>query len=308
MYDQPLKVFVSSTTQDLGPYRDKVADAITRLEDVPITMNSFGASSRSPLATSVERVGDCDIFVGLIGYRYGFVPEGETKSVTEQEYDAAVANHKSILMYVPASAYTGGRSVQGQLPTAQPAPDEPSLRFIDRIQREGHTCGPYDDPADLPHIVAVDLVRFQKQGAPSLQGTRALWNGIAHLEIPNYPSAINDLGWAVQLLPREGTPSFLLALALLKGLRPRFHTLDEIRQVEQCLGVAEQRSPSRAVYALHSALESDYYVQNGFGDAHRMRVAELERAAFGCEPDPYNLKLISRFQPDLARDYLQRYL
>ncbi len=34
---------------------------------------------------------DCDLYVGIIGLRYGFVPPGQTKSITELEFDAASA-------------------------------------------------------------------------------------------------------------------------------------------------------------------------------------------------------------------------
>lgn len=299
MIANPLKIFVSSTTVDLGEYRHKVADVVIRLGQVPITMETFGASSSAVQTVSLERVRECDVLVGLIGLRYGHVPAGSVKSVTEMEYDTATVAQKLVLMYVPASAYISGPQ------TATTTGDVKQRQFIERIQRESHTCGAYRNPADLPGIVAADLHRVLTGGVPGIMAYR---KGLRELRSGNYPSALFDLGWAVHLLPDDGTPSFLLALASLRGQRPRRVTLDEIRHVEGLLEVASRLSPSRAVFALRGAIEVDYYVKNGFGHSHESQARRLWLKALDYKPDPEGFELISWLQPDLAAEYLEPFL
>ena len=51
-----LRVLISSTAMDLGDHRKAVADAVLRLEHLPITMEHFGAISQSPLDVCREKV------------------------------------------------------------------------------------------------------------------------------------------------------------------------------------------------------------------------------------------------------------
>lgn len=98
-------VFISSTSKDLAEHRAAVDKAIRRLELRPINMDDFGSQPGGASSVSLREVEKADIFVGIIAWRYGYVPEGMTKSVTEQEYDQAVRLHKPRLMYLVGSAY-----------------------------------------------------------------------------------------------------------------------------------------------------------------------------------------------------------
>jgi hypothetical protein len=265
---------------------------------VSISMETFGASSLTPQHVSMERVREADVLLGLIGLRYGHVPTGYAKSVTEMEYEAACAANKIVLMYVPASAFKQ-RAASADADLAR------SLNFITRIQRESHTCGAYQEQHDLPGIVAADLHRVMTGGA---SGIIAYRKGLRELEAANYPSALYDLGWAVHLLPDDGAPAFLLALATLQGLRPKQATLDTVRRVQGLLEVSARLSPCRAVYALWGAIELDYFVNNGFGASHAARAKDLWLQALAYADDPYNFKLISWLQPALTDDYLTAFM
>jgi len=49
-----LRIFISSTAVDLREYRDKVRDAVLRLEDLPIAMETFSAQSGVPAKAAVH--------------------------------------------------------------------------------------------------------------------------------------------------------------------------------------------------------------------------------------------------------------
>jgi hypothetical protein len=86
-----IKVFISSTYIDNAERRRVVEDAAMRAGMQPVGMERFNASDR-PTVEECERLArECDIYVGIVAHRYGWVPDGREISITEIEYDAAKA-------------------------------------------------------------------------------------------------------------------------------------------------------------------------------------------------------------------------
>lgn len=97
---QSLKVYISSTSE-LKEERKAVFSAIQRAQHQPIGMEHYGAGEEAPLTKCVEDVEACDMYVGIIGWRYGYQPPGANgKSITEAEYDAAGRSNIPRLMYL----------------------------------------------------------------------------------------------------------------------------------------------------------------------------------------------------------------
>ncbi len=82
-----LKIFLSSTSDDLWPHRDKVRERMEKLGQATIHMGAFGARPTDPMTTCRRNVEACDALVVIVGHRYGWVPsvdeggDGE-KSIT----------------------------------------------------------------------------------------------------------------------------------------------------------------------------------------------------------------------------------
>jgi hypothetical protein len=83
------KVFVSSTYLDNTERRKIVQDAVTMAGMVWHGMEIFTAGTRPTVEECVRLVKEADLLVGIIAWRYGWQPEGQEKSITELEYDAA---------------------------------------------------------------------------------------------------------------------------------------------------------------------------------------------------------------------------
>ncbi|MEM0988247.1 MAG: tetratricopeptide repeat protein [Pseudomonadota bacterium] len=98
---ETFKVFLSSTGGDLDSWRDAVAAALWRKDGVEvIRMEDFVATGLPPIALCLEKVAACQIFVGLIGFRYGSAIPGRVTSFTQAEYEEAVRLGLPCLMYV----------------------------------------------------------------------------------------------------------------------------------------------------------------------------------------------------------------
>ena len=52
-------------------------------------MEYFGADPRQPIEVCLEKVRGSDVYVGIIGHRYGTIVEDFGKSYTEMEYEEA---------------------------------------------------------------------------------------------------------------------------------------------------------------------------------------------------------------------------
>jgi hypothetical protein len=84
-----LRVFISSTFEDLLDYRYAASDAIRGLDLQTDDMIVWSADSRSPVDVSVDRVKQSDVFILLVAHRYGTVPDGAEHGIVELEYLAA---------------------------------------------------------------------------------------------------------------------------------------------------------------------------------------------------------------------------
>jgi formylglycine-generating enzyme required for sulfatase activity len=94
------KVFISSTLEDLEPFRAKALEAISKLGWLPIDCGYWAASGNPPLGTCLKKVDDADVVVAIVAHRHGWTPPdqpaGEHKSITRLECERAKASGKSI--------------------------------------------------------------------------------------------------------------------------------------------------------------------------------------------------------------------
>src|SRR5215470_9495178 len=98
---QQRKVMISSTARDLPDHRQKVMDACMRLSMFyPDMMEHLTATDANAMEVSLAMVDKADIYVGVFAFRYGYVPEGQAISVTEAEYDRAVARNIPRLIFL----------------------------------------------------------------------------------------------------------------------------------------------------------------------------------------------------------------
>ncbi len=97
----PHRVFLSSTFTDLAIYRDAVQRAIRQLGAIDVSMEHFGARDERPVDECIRLVRDeSDIFVGIYAHRYGYVPDGYDASISELEYNAALASMLPRFIYI----------------------------------------------------------------------------------------------------------------------------------------------------------------------------------------------------------------
>ena len=141
--DQRLRVFVSSTLQELAPERQAVRDAVTRLRLVPVLFE-LGARPQPPQQVYRAYLAQSQVFMGVYWQSYGWIAPGEQVSGLEDEYLMAAGLPR--LLYVKS-----------------PAPErEPRLAaMLDRIREAADVSYQnFSTAADLQRLVENDLAQL----------------------------------------------------------------------------------------------------------------------------------------------------
>ncbi|MDI3362637.1 DUF4062 domain-containing protein [Lelliottia sp. V89_10] len=95
-----LQVFVSSTFTDLIEERQAAVSAILKAGHIPAGMELFTAADRSQMDIIKNWIDESDVYMLILGGRYGSIEPITGKSYTELEYDYAVEKGKALFAVV----------------------------------------------------------------------------------------------------------------------------------------------------------------------------------------------------------------
>ena len=188
--DQRVRVFISSTLQELSEERGAARDAVEVLRLVPV-MFELGARPHPPRQVYRAYLAQSQIFVGVYWQSYGWVAPGEETSGLEDEYRLSAGMPKLIYVKSPAP----GR--EGRL-----------ADLLGRIKNDGSVSYQrFSDPAELQHLVENDLAvllseRFETKAAEPDAGNAGA------LPVPATP-----------LVDRDGEAAAVHDLVLRQGVR-----------------------------------------------------------------------------------------
>ena len=149
-----MKVFVSSTYEDLKGHRAAARRAIQKLGHQPIMMEDFVSSSKPPKNECLDKVEESDVLVGIYAHRYGFVPKGDEISLTEQEYRLALSKGKEVYCFLV--------SPEAKWPEGQKDSDERLKKFLSDIKLT-HTVSFFESPEDIVVLVSPVIVRVHEE-------------------------------------------------------------------------------------------------------------------------------------------------
>ncbi|HEU5106330.1 MAG TPA: DUF4062 domain-containing protein [Solirubrobacterales bacterium] len=154
-----MKVFLSSTKEDLTDFREAVFEALSAKHEVT-RMEDFPSSGLPPLDFCLTLVDEAELIVLLVGYRYGTRAREVGLSYTEAEYERAHEQQKPVLAYVRVNFE---REIERQ---DQSSEDRGSLRaFREQVENEQTVRRPYfSSPDELARHVASDVASWESTG------------------------------------------------------------------------------------------------------------------------------------------------
>lgn len=155
-----LQVFISSTFTDMLEERQAVVEAILRAGHIPAGMELFAAGDESQLETIRRWIDDSDVFMLILGGRYGSIEPNSGKSYIELEYDYAISTGKPLFAAVIADEYLDSKiKSQGKsvIETAQGA-----IFNEFRVKVTSKICRFFKDHSELKLIVFESLSNHQR--------------------------------------------------------------------------------------------------------------------------------------------------
>jgi tetratricopeptide (TPR) repeat protein len=157
---------------DLQAHRATVRDIVGRLGQFTLAMEQFGARESDAQTVSTDLVAGCDLYLGVIAWRYGYVPEGQERSVTHLEYEEAGRLGIPRLVFLAAPETQAAEGPTDLFPGAARDPEhlDQLLAFRAEIERT-QVVDYFTTPDDLAKKVAAALYQFL-QAHPADAGPR----------------------------------------------------------------------------------------------------------------------------------------
>lgn len=290
-----MKVYLSSTYLDLKSQRRAVGKMLRKAQYDVVMMEDYPARAGTAEFESTGDVAGCDVLVGLVAKRYGFVPgtdNPERKSITEMEYEAAGQIPKLGFLLQDKARW----------PAAMTDSDATQVeRFRARWQKE-HTPGYFRWSSELPAEV---LAALRKQ--ESTQLTRRLEAiQVIHEAQKFGPSFLTNLKDKISALQQDGFLEFQIgpdpwwntrlhlvaALAEMFGKNQRFVFANEARSF---LAMAPADQVRKRLAAREPRLEQAC-------SAFRQRGATLEALGERLWQFPQDVKAAFDKEEPLARE------
>lgn len=153
------RVFISSTAVDLRAHRDRVRETLLSLGLFPVGMEHFGAQGTGDASSvSTDKVAGCDAYVLLLAWRYGTVPAGMARSVTQQEYEEATRLDLPRYVFLADPATDAPDGPDALFPAAVRDPEHRAQLDAFRAQVSGsHVVDFFTSPEDLAVRVSTAL-------------------------------------------------------------------------------------------------------------------------------------------------------
>lgn len=100
MKNKKLQVFVSSTYSDLKEERQAAVEAILSSGNIPAGMELFSAGDESQMTVIKRWIDESDVYLLILGGRYGSIDAKSRKSYTHLEYEYAIEQKKPLFAIV----------------------------------------------------------------------------------------------------------------------------------------------------------------------------------------------------------------
>jgi hypothetical protein len=174
-----MKVFLSSTAQDLVAHRKVADDTILRLSQEAVAMERFGPLPGEPVEECERKARESDIVVCIVAHRYGFVPEKGKGSITQREVKAAKGAGKDVLVFIVADDHPWSQKKEQDLLTDPTVSVDPA-RVAEVLENvagltayktwllKTFVCDTFTTPDELGRKIAIALSNYSaKKTSPA---------------------------------------------------------------------------------------------------------------------------------------------
>ncbi len=223
MIRKKLQVFVSSTYEDMKEERQAAVSAILGAGHIPAGMELFAAGDTTQFETIRRWIDESDVFMLILGTRYGSIDPQTKKSYIHLEYDYALQKSKALFAVVMTEAACQ-RKVHS---LGTKAVDNPSALEKFRKQVVLRMCAFINDTKDIELAAYKALGEFSKRSelvgwipGDSLPDVASIADQLSHLGKEN-----QELRTKLGLLEPVQSPSGASLAQIAQHLRAKMITI-----------------------------------------------------------------------------------
>lgn len=165
------KIYISATYSDLKECRAAAYRILRMLRHDVISMEDYVATDASPLHKCLEDVAGCDVYIGVIGWHYGYIPNKDNpqhRSITELEYRRADESNLPCLIFL-SDKDAPGPDIYRDSVTGEGEQGKLVMNFRAELEKE-HLVSYFKTPDQLAGLISVAVQQLpgQKEDEPSV--------------------------------------------------------------------------------------------------------------------------------------------
>jgi tetratricopeptide (TPR) repeat protein len=195
-YGARRRVYISSTREDLRAHREKVHEVVERMDQVAvITDYAWAWAGGDATIAATDDVADADAYIAIVAWRYGPIPEGQTRSVTHLEYAEATRLGRPRFVFLADSLTEAPDGPDAIFPaeTRDLEHHDQLLAFRAELERE-HAVDYFMGPEDLAVRVAAALAHYLRQAEQPVPSEPTAGPRVPHDLPPRAPEFVGRVG------------------------------------------------------------------------------------------------------------------
>lgn len=188
-----LQVFVSSTFADLKEERQAAVEAILTAGHIPAGMELFTAGDESQMNVIKRWIDESDVYLLILGGRYGSIEPTSQKSYIHLEYDYAVEQQKPLFAVVIDEEYLEQRVKQYGLDAIERERQQELNEFRTYVLTKMVRF--WSDPRDIKLAILETMSEFERRSelVGWISGSEAIDSGPVVEEIARLTRENSDL-------------------------------------------------------------------------------------------------------------------
>ncbi|HCY77479.1 MAG TPA: hypothetical protein DHV28_16305 [Ignavibacteriales bacterium] len=210
-------IFISSTYSDLVEHRKQIWITLEKFEVNIWGMEKFGARKENSLTTCLREVEKCDVYILIVGMRFGSIDKKSQKSFTWLEYEKAKELDKDILIYLIDE-------VKGEIKVSDyDRENYQKLKDFKDILKENHTIDFFKNVKDLVDKIFILIEQktkdyFSKPVRPEkLECNLIRFKVSENLKYIVFVGYLNNKPFEIYTCPRDDEEGVLLPVSVTKG-------------------------------------------------------------------------------------------
>jgi hypothetical protein len=178
-----LQVFVSSTYTDLLEERQAAVQAILTAGHIPAGMELFAAGDEAQMDVIKRWIDESDVYMLILGGRYGSIEPKSQKSYIQLEYEYAVETGKPLFAVVVDENYLEKKAKKKGLKIIER--DHPDKLKAFRAHVESKMVRFWSDPKDIKLAILETMAEFTRREdlVGWVQGDEAINTGVVAEEM-----------------------------------------------------------------------------------------------------------------------------